>query len=149
MNKFALLTLILTSSFIVSAQTSTPPSASTQLTLHDAEQLALKNNPQISIAKLLTFAQHQVVRETRSAELPFAGGNVTAVDAHDGTRLTAGGLNNSSVFDRAAAGVTVGQLITDFGRTRNLVASQNLREQSQKQTEQATAADIILSTDQA
>jgi outer membrane protein len=144
MNKFLYSVLVVFSSCALFAQVSAP----TQLTLHDAEQMALKNNPQISIAKLLTFAQHQVVRETRSSELPFATGNLTAVDAHDGTRLTAGGLNNSSVFERAAAGVTVGQLITDFGRTRNLVSSQSLREQAQKQTEQATAADITLATDQ-
>jgi outer membrane protein len=123
--------------------------SNTQLTLHDAEQLALNNNPQISVARLLTFAQHQVVRETRSAELPVATGNLTAADAREGTRLTAGALNNSSVFERAAAGITIGQLITDFGRTRNLVASENLREQAQKQNELATSADIILATDQA
>jgi outer membrane protein len=142
---------ILVSSFcsFCFAQTPTPPQAPTQLTLRDAEQLALKNNPQISVARLLTFAQHQVVRESRSAELPIATGNLTAVGAHDNTRLTAGALNNSSVFNRAAAGVTIGQLITDFGRTHNLVASENLREQAQKQNEQATAADIVLATDQA
>jgi len=120
-----------------------------QLTLLQAEQLALKNNPQISVAKLLTFAQHQVVRETRSAELPFATGNVTAVDTHEGSRLTAGALNNPSVFERAGAGVTLGQLVTDFGRTHNLVASANLRETSQQHAEKATEADIILATDQA
>jgi outer membrane protein len=147
MNKFLYSILVLSFSSILLAQA--PPPAATQLTLHDAEQLALKNNPQISVARLLTFAQHQVVRESRSAELPIATGNLTAVGAHENTRLTAGALNNSSVFNRAAGGVTVGQLITDFGRTQNLVASENLREQAQKQTEQATAADIVLATDQA
>lgn len=119
-----------------------------QLTLHDAEQLALKNNPEISVSKLLTFAQHQVVRETRSAELPTATGSLTAADAHEGSRITAGFLNNSIVFERAGAGVSVGQLITDFGRTRNLIASEDLRETSQQQAEKATEADIILATDQ-
>src|SRR4051812_41661551 len=133
---------------VVLAQT--PPSPGvTRLTLHDAEQLALRNNPQISVAKLLTFAQHQVAREARSAELPSATGNITAVDAHEGTRITAGVLNNPSVFDRAGAGVTVGQLITDFGRTRNLAASATLRERAQQQTEQATAADVTLAVDRA
>jgi outer membrane protein len=149
MNKYYCSILILFFCSALFAQTPTPTPAPTQLTLHDAEQLALKNNPQISVARLLTFAQHQVVRETRSAELPTATGNLTAVDAHDGTRITAGVLNNPSVFDRAAGGVTVGQLITDFGRTRNLVSSENLREQAQKQTELATTADIFLATDQA
>jgi outer membrane protein len=148
MNKFLYSILVLSFSSVLLAQTPTPPTP-TQLTLHDAEQLAIKNNPQISVARLLTFAQHQVVRESRSAELPTATGNLTAVGAHENTRLTAGALNNSSVFNRAAGGVTVGQLISDFGRTHNLVAAESLREQAQKQTEQATAADIVLATDQA
>lgn len=121
----------------------------TQLTLAQAEQLALRNNPQISVSKLLTFAERQVVRETRSAELPVATGNVTAVDSHDGTRITAGVLNNPSVFDRAAGGVSLGQLITDFGRTRNLVASSQYREQAQQYAERATTADVTLAVDQA
>ena len=130
------------------AQTAAPTS-SIRLTLHDAEQLALKHNPQISVAKLLTLAQHQVTRETRSSELPFATGSLTAVDAHEGTRITAGALNNPSVFDRAGGGVSVGQLITDFGRTHDLVASAGLRERAQQQSELATTADITLAVDRA
>jgi len=133
------------------AQTTSPqpPPDTLKLTLHDAEQLALKNNPQISVAKLLTLAQHQVTRETHSAELPLATANLTAVDAHEGTRITAGVLNNPSVFQRVGAGVTIGQLITDFGRTQNLVASAGLREKAQQQSELATAADITLAVDNA
>ena len=136
---------------VLFGQISTPqvPSGQMRLTLHDAEQLAVKNNPRVNYAKLLTFAQHQLVRESRSVELPVATGNLTAVDAHEGTRITAGVLNNPTVFQRAAAGVSLGELLTDFGRTPNLVASQNLRERAQQQTEQATEADIILATDQA
>ncbi len=120
-----------------------------RLTLHDAEQLALKNNPQITVAKLLTFAQHEATRETRSTELPTATANLTAVDAHAGTRITAGVLNNPSVFERAGAGVNVGQLITDFGRTHNLLQSATLREHAQQFSQQATAADITLAVDRA
>ena len=149
MNKFLFSILALSFSSVLPAQTPPLPPTPTQLTLHDAEQLALKNNPQISVARLLTFAQHQVVREFGSAELPTATGNLTAVDAHDNSRLTAGALSNSIVFNRASAGVTIGQLITDFGRTHNLVTSENLREQAQKQNERATAEDIVLATDQA
>jgi outer membrane protein len=126
-----------------------PFSGQLKLTLYDAEQLALKNNPQISVSKLLALAQHQVLREVRSGELPVATGNLTAVDAHEGTRITAGVLNNPSVFERAGAGVTIGQLITDFGRTRNLVASANLRENAQQQSALATAADVTFAVDQA
>ncbi|MGA3081997.1 MAG: hypothetical protein ABSD44_11510, partial [Terracidiphilus sp.] len=41
-----------------------------RLTQPDAEKLAIKNNPRVSVARLLALAQHQVVRETRATELP-------------------------------------------------------------------------------
>ncbi|HEV2990729.1 MAG TPA: TolC family protein [Candidatus Angelobacter sp.] len=119
------------------------------MTLKQAEQQALKNNPRISLAKLLALAEGQVVREVHSAELPFAGGNLTAVKPKAGSRITAGGLNNPVLFERAAGGATVGQLITDFGRTRNLVASASLRAKAQSENAQATVADVVLAVDQA
>src|SRR5215471_2559443 len=122
---------------------------SANLTVIDAETISLKNHPQVSIARLLALAQGQVTREVRSAELPTAAGNLTAVDAHDGGRVTAGFLNNPVLYTRAAGGVTVSQLITDFGRTRNLVASAGLREKAQQAGEMATEADIRLAVDQA
>jgi outer membrane protein len=60
------------------------------LTRQQAEQLALKNNPRISVAALLALAQKQVVRETRSALLPTLNGNVTGVDAEEASRISAG-----------------------------------------------------------
>jgi outer membrane protein len=120
-----------------------------RLTLRDTEQLAIRNNPRISAAQLLALAEHQVTRETRAAELPNVVGNLTAVEPHEGSRIAAGGLNNPIIFERAAGGVTLGQLITDFGRTRNLVAASDLRAQAQYQTQLATTADIILAVDQA
>lgn len=143
--------VLLFAASLLSAQTTpTPPApGSSTLTLHDAEQLALKNNPQISFSKLLTLAQQQVVREVRSGELPAMTGNVTAVEAHEGTRITAGALNNPSVFERAGGGITLGQLITDFGRTRNLVSAADLRAQAQQRAEAAAAADVIVAVDRA
>src|ERR1700690_2847682 len=67
-----------------------PDSTGEMLTRQQAEQLALKNNPRISVATLLALAQKQVVRETRSALLPTLHGNVTAVDAVEETGLRAG-----------------------------------------------------------
>lgn len=137
---------------VLSAQprTQSPGAAApTRLTLHEAEDLALKNNPQISISKLLTLAQGQVVRETRSYELPQVAGNLTAVDTRNGNRITAGALNNPVVFDRAAGGVTVAQLLADFGRTRNLVATAQFQQKAQLSSEKATANDVNLAVDQA
>lgn len=101
------------------------------------------------MAKLLVLAQGQVVTEVRSAELPNAYGSLTAVEPHAGSRITAGALNNPVIYQRAAGGLTVGQLITDFGRSRNLVASEKWREKATSFQQQATALDVILAVDSA
>jgi outer membrane protein len=102
---------------------SSAPGQPTHLTRIEAEQMAIKNNPRVTVGRLLALAQHQVVRELRSAELPSATGNITAEDAEDGSRISAGSLTASRLFTHAGAGATATQLITDFGRTKNLVAS--------------------------
>jgi len=127
----------------------TPPGSPMQLTRAQAEQLALKNNPQISVGKLLALAQHQVSRETRSAELPTFNGSITAVDANEGSRIGAGSLTASRVLEHAGAGVTLSQLIFDFGRTTNLVSSARLHEKAENANALATTEDIVLATDQA
>ena len=103
------------------------------LSLKQAEALALSNNPQISVARLTALASHQVTREVRSNLWPTATGNLTAVDSQTNSRITAGGLNNPIIYERAAAGVIVSQLITDFGRTTNLISSANLAAKAQDQ----------------
>jgi outer membrane protein len=120
-----------------------------RLTLAQAEQLALRNNPNISVARLVALAQGQVAREVRSAEMPTANGDLTAVGAHENSRITAGYLSNSAVYNRAAAGLSVSQLITDFGRTHNLVLSAQSNAKAQLENERATELDIKLTVDQA
>ena len=120
-----------------------------QLTRLQAEQMALRNNPRISVSKLLTLAQHQVVREARSAELPTANGNITAEKALDGSRISAGSLTASRLLTHAGAGAGVTQLITDFGRTHNLVLTQKLQERAANANALATQEEVVLATDQA
>jgi outer membrane protein len=120
-----------------------------RLTVAEAERMAIQNNPHISVARLLALAQAQVTREARSIEMPMATGDLTAVGAHDKSQITAGELNNSSIYDRAAGGLTVSQLITDFGRTHNLVLSARSNARAQLENERATELDIILTVDQA
>jgi outer membrane protein len=127
----------------------TQPDTGPRLTVAEAEQIAIRNNPNISVARLLALAQAQVTREARSAEMPTASGDLTAVDSHQYSRITAGSLNNSSIYDRAAGGLTVSQLITDFGRTHNLVLSAKSNARAQLENERATEFDITLTVDQA
>ena len=48
------------------------------LSVKDAEAIALKNNPAISVARLNALASQQVTREVRSALWPQAYANLTA-----------------------------------------------------------------------
>jgi outer membrane protein len=126
-----------------------PDNSLPRLTRTKAEQAAIKHNPRISVSHLLALAQHQVVRESRSALLPTASANVTAVDAEDGSRISAGALTASRLFEHAGAGGNVTQLLTDFGRTNNLIASSKLQEKAQNASALATQQDILIATDQA
>ena len=119
------------------------------LTLAQAEAIALKNNPQITIGKLRALVSQQYVREARSALLPNAYLSLTAVDANPGSRIAAGFLNSPSLFPRAAGGATVRQLVTDFGRTTNLLSSSEYGSKAEGQNAAATRADILLVVDQA
>src|SRR6202008_1124545 len=92
-----------------------------QLTIEEAEAIGLRSNPQITVGKLQALESREFARERRAALMPEVNVSVTAVDSIPGSRITAGFLTNPIVYPRAAAGVTLTQLITDFGRTMNLV----------------------------
>ena len=53
------------------------------------------------------------------------------------------------LLEHAGAGVTLSQLITDFGRTMNLVSYSKLLDKAQNANALATTEDIVLATDQA
>jgi outer membrane protein len=137
--------LSLVACFMALVHSQTPPNS---LTRQQAEQIALTNNPRIQIGELRARVQHEVVRETRSYELPYAAGNLTGVEAVQGSRISAGALGAPRLLQHAGLGVEVGQLITDFGQTRNLVAAAKLTERARQADAQASREDIILATDQ-
>jgi outer membrane protein len=119
------------------------------LTLAQAEQTALRNHPQVQAAQYTARAAHEVVRETRAAYFPNAFGSITGAAAEEGSRIAAGGLNNPVIYDRFASGVTIGQLITDFGRTHALVDSSSLSAQAQEQAVFGQRAVVLLEVDRA
>ena len=119
------------------------------LSLKDAEAIALKNNPAISVGRLNALASQQVTREVRSNLYPQAYANLTGVDALNNSRITAGALNNPIIYTRAAGGATITQLITDFGYTTNLASSARLRAKAEEQNAVATKEDVLLAVDQA
>lgn len=135
--------LILSAAICLSAQDAM------HLTLADARRLTVENHPQLGSAKLTASAAHQVAPQYRSNLLPSITGLVTGVGADSGSRLAAGALNNPTVYSRFASGVAASQLLSDFGRTRSLMASSDLHAQSQDQATEATRADLILNTTRA
>jgi outer membrane protein len=120
-----------------------------KLTLKDAEAMALKNHPQVLAAKNeIGFANEQIV-ENRSAYYPTVDADLTGSVANHGSRIGAGYLTDSRLFNRYGNGITVSQLITDSGRTPNLVASARLGAQASNQTYQATRYSVLLQVDRA
>jgi outer membrane protein len=135
--------LILGAASLLAQQPPTP------LSLAEAQKLAIQNNPQFTAAKLNAAASYEVPKEFRSNFAPMVTGSLTGVGADSGSRLAAGALNNPAVYSRLAAGVTVSQMLTDFGRTRNLVDTAKFRAQAQDQKIESTRADILLATSRA
>ena len=120
-----------------------------RLTLEEARRLAIQNNPQLTAAKLNAAAAYQVPAEYRSNYSPNVYTSLTGVGADMGSRLAAGGLNNPIVYNRIGSGLSISQMITDFGRTGNLVAMADLRAKAQDQVTETTRAQILLATDRA
>jgi outer membrane protein len=119
------------------------------LSLHDAETRALQNHPQVLAGQYAAQAGGEIVREMRSAYYPAVYASVTGAEAQAGSRIAAGGLNNPIILDRLAAGLTVSQLLTDFGRTSDLVQTASLHAQSLQQDAVTQRADVLLRVDRA
>ena len=135
--------------FVLTLSTTAFAQGTLHLTLRDAEKLAVQNNPQFTSAKLTAAAAYEVPKELSANFQPSVSGNFTSVGADDGSRLAAGGLNNPVVYSRLGSGLSVNQLITDFGRTSNLVGSAKLRAQAKDQVTEATRSQVLLATDRA
>jgi outer membrane protein len=120
-----------------------------KLTLRQAEDLALKNHPQVMAAQDLSLAAGEQVREVRSAYFPTLNADLTGSQANTAARIGAGALVASRLFDREGQGITFSQLITDSGRTNNLVASSKLQQQAAQQDYLSTRYDVLLAVNQA
>lgn len=120
-----------------------------QLTLPAAREIALRNHPKISQAELEALAAKQVMTEVRAGFLPNLMFDSTSVGTgNDNTRIAAGrGLSNSAIYERNAEGLTLNQLITDFGRTQHLLNSSRLQSRAQDENAEAMRVEILLQVD--
>ena len=132
--------------FLCAAQTApTPP----RLTLQEAEGIALRNHPQIQAAQNeINYANQQIVAG-RAAYYPTITGDLTATQANHLAQIGAGDLSSSRLYDRVGQGIVVNQLITDSGRTSNLVSSSRLQAQAATQNSQVTRFDVLIEVNRA
>ncbi|MFL6352197.1 MAG: TolC family protein [Bryobacteraceae bacterium] len=145
MNKRRILVpALLAAGRLLHAQTSGPP-----LSLQEAEAMAVKNHPRVLASQANYLRADQIITETRSAYYPALNGDVTGSQATDNSRIGAGFLSSSRLFNRLGYGITLSQLITDSGRTPNLVATSKLQAEASRQDYQATQHDIITAVEQA
>ncbi|HEY3439271.1 MAG TPA: TolC family protein [Paludibaculum sp.] len=139
-----LLTVLMLAGIVVAA----PAPAPRRLTLQEAEAMAMSQHPALQSATALQRAALEVPKEVRSQLMPRVSMSMTAAGmTSEEARLFAGGLNSPSVYNRLASSATVSQLISDFGRTRNLAASADLRAQAQAEFSSTTRAQVLLQVD--
>ncbi len=119
------------------------------LSLQEAEAMALKNHPQVLESQALFLRADQITRQARSAYYPALNGEITGAQANLNSRLGAGVLNDPRLFNHFGSGLTLSQLITDSGRTQNLVANARLEAQASREDYRATRYDVVLGVEQA
>ena len=115
-----------------------------KLTLQQAEALAIQNHPQVQAAQNEVNYSNQQIVQSRAAFYPDVTGDLTGSQGNNLARIGAGDLSASRLFNRFGQGVVVRQLITDSGRTSNLVSSSRLQAQATAQAAQATRYDVLL-----
>ncbi len=146
MNRIVLIFTVLTTA---SASAGDKPA---MLSMKEARALVMQRHPRISAADLGWHAAEELVRQARSAYLPqvqVLGGGVITSESDGGVNIDTNALQMPGVNDRASAGFSVSQLISDFGRTTHLTASSRLRAEAEEQNAQTTRAQILLETDAA
>lgn len=132
----------------MTAAAQTPP-APPALTLDQAVAMALRNHPQVQAAQNEVNYARQQVTVNRSGYYPTLTGEITGSQGNNLARIGAGELAASRLFNRFGQGVEFSQLITDSGRTPNLVASARFDQQATEQTLAATRYDVILAVNRA
>jgi outer membrane protein len=139
--------LSLLTAFCVPAfpQVTVPPVSLPNLTLDQAETMALANQPRLLAAQLRARAYAKRIVETRSSYMPQVAFNATGVRVADtGTSTAAGNITTSAISDRFAYGGNLAQLVTDFGRTSALVSSARARADAQSDLATLTRAQVRL-----
>ncbi|HEY8461951.1 MAG TPA: TolC family protein [Blastocatellia bacterium] len=120
-----------------------------KLTLEEAREIAVRRHPQINAAQLNAMAAKQAPEQIKAAKYPNLISSVTGAGAGENSNIAAGGLSNSSILSRAAAGFSVSQLLLDFGRNADLTNSARFRAKSAEESAKAARAQVLFQVDRA
>lgn len=123
--------------------------AQDRFTLAKAVAVAFKNNPRLALERVNRELAGEAVTSARASLFPVIAAHTTAAGANDSTRLAARALNNPIIFNRYAFGTSMTQLITDFGRTAELVEGSRTRQKSQRETREVVRAELVLAVHRA
>src|SRR5437879_8430543 len=94
-----------------------------RLTLADAKTMAVGSHPQILAAQKQSAYTNEQITISRAAYFPTFSADLTGTQGNELARIGAGALSASRLFNRFGQGMVFSQLVTDAGRTKNLVAS--------------------------
>jgi len=142
---------VLTSTIVWAGQPAQgpPPTPGPPLTLAQATAMAIQSHPQISAAQNSAAAAGQHITQARAAYYPTIDGEITESQGLFDSRLGAGSISTSALFSRLGQGLQVTQLVTDFGRTKNLVAQSKYQAQAADANTQTTIYDVVLGVNRA
>src|ERR1041385_510005 len=118
--------------------------APVRLTLDEAKTTALNNHPQILAAQNEAAYTNEEITISRAPYFPTFSADLTGTQGTPLARIGAGALSASRVFNRFGQGVVFSQLVSDSGRTKNLVSGSRFQAQASAQTLQATRYDVLL-----
>src|SRR6201996_248528 len=119
------------------------------LSLADTDARTIKTKPILAAEALRAQALGKRVQQTRSAYFPQLTANLTAVKANGDSAVAAGAVTTSSISTRVAGGFTLTQLVTDFGRTHELVRSSRLTAQAASQQTEDVKQQTLRDVDEA
>ncbi|BDC52855.1 protein CyaE [Bryobacterales bacterium F-183] len=107
--------------------------------------MAIANHPQLQRVQAQQQAAAAVPDQVRARLYPQVSALSSGALAEDAnTRILAGGLNNPVILNRWGIGASATQLLTDFGRTRTLAESADLRAEAAQQAVAVGRADVVL-----
>lgn len=119
------------------------------LTLEEAREIALQNHPTIAASNYQAQAAAELKKQLKSSLGPQVSAGLSGAAAPDGGRLALAGVQSSLLISRVGAGTQVSQLLSDFGRTNQLMAAADARAAGQRETVKTSRLQVLIGVDRA